>query len=83
MTTRYELAVYSRTGEKTVLPGFTARRTRSSLIKFAIAHGDMLLTMMTDVEADMKWSYHHSTGVTFGGGAVRVDFTGRTEAQAR
>lgn len=80
--TRWEIAVYDRTGANVKALGFTRRQTRSMLMTFARDNGEFIMTLLTDVEADQEWSYHHRNGITFGNGACRVAFTGRTERMA-
>ena len=77
--TSYEVVIVANGAIVRVL-GFTAKHTRGALLEFARANGAEILALMTDEQADMEWSYNASRGaVSFGGGAVLVAFTQRTE----
>ena len=74
--TSYEVAAFFSDGTSVRL-GFTSRVTKMSLIAIARKHGDYLLSMMTEADADAEWRYSRKDGLRLGN--ARVAPTGNTE----
>lgn len=76
--TRFEVVLYVE-GKRVRDLGFTARRTKATLLDYARDNGAEILALMTEEEAEAEWTYDAGTGVVFGLGKAAVAYSGRTE----